>query len=61
MSYTCHNHEKRAPVTSQMQDGWTEDGRRAMTDNTTKWADVQCGHITSSTDPACTGCRWRGE
>lgn len=61
MSYTCHNHEPHQLVTSQVQDGWTEDGRRMMKAHTTQWVHVECGHITSATDSACTGCRWRGE
>lgn len=60
--HTCHNH---APRTTLLQpaaepDGWTGEGRRALRQNTPNWMPVECGHHGAVSDPACTGCRWRG-
>lgn len=59
--YDCHNHEERKNSPMTVQDGWTEDGRRNMIEIKTKWRDVQCGHDMRTTDPNCTGCRWRDD
>lgn len=62
MVYGCNNHEPRpAAQVIEVQDGWTEDGRRKMTRITSKWQPVVCGHNFREVDLACSGCRWRVE
>lgn len=60
--YGCHNHPERVNDWPELtvQDGWTPDGKRATRQHKTEWAPIECGHDFSATDPACTGCRWRG-
>ena len=69
--YKCHSKNLgHAPRDGEL---WVEIGREILTINgetysisrakkiKTKWNDIPCGHITSSTDPNCTGCEFRSE
>jgi len=57
--YSCHNGDRPKTIAYQSQNGWTEDGRRAMVDHVTEWLDIPCGHSYSGSDPNCQGCKWR--
>ena len=61
--YPCWNHEPRNGDYGaiEVQDGWSRDGRRIMREHQTQWLPVECGHVTATSDPQCTGCRWRDE
>ena len=62
MTYPCYNHEPRRATWPPLavQVGWSA-GRRVMAYHQPKWADIECGHITSHNDPECEGCCWRQE
>lgn len=55
--YGCHN---RGPLRecAQVQDGWTEDGRRRMVTIPTIPSTAHCGHdpVSRAADPKCAGC-----
>ena len=59
--YACMDREPVTPIRYTMQDGWTDDGRRAIVDWETQWLELEdeCGHSYRKSDPACTGCKWR--
>jgi len=59
--YACMDREPVTPTRYTMQDGWTDDGRRAIVDWETQWLELEdkCGHSYRKSDPACTGCKWR--
>ena len=61
--YNCHNHEPRVLDgrrldTLEVQDGWTDDGRRRMRAHTTEWLPIECGYTESGDDERCAGCNW---
>ena len=54
--YGCHNHGAYATET-QVHDGWTADGRRAM--RAIPVAEYTgCKHDQRATDSRCVGCAW---
>lgn len=57
--YACHNRAPIDRVKYNMQDGWTDDGRKAMVKHETEWLHHGCGHSYRKSDPCCTGCKWR--
>lgn len=59
--YACHNKQPSTPMRYRVQDGWTREGQRIMRPHATQWLDIGCGHSYRTTDPACSGCHWRGE
>lgn len=57
----CYNHPpfKKTVV---VQDGWTEDGRRNMIEQTSAFQDDDCHYSLSNegkVDADCDGCSWR--
>ncbi len=56
--YKCHtDNNGPAPRRSEYRAcDWTGDVVVIKTD----WMDISCGHVTSESDPECTGCRYRG-
>ena len=59
--YGCHSKDAEAARARALlvQEGWNPDGTRRMGAHYPKWAQVNCGHVSSRTDPACAGCKWR--
>lgn len=55
----CQDKPDSRVTVIQVQDGWTQDGRRNMREHRTEWLPIGCGHSYKRTDPACRGCTWR--
>ncbi|RME56841.1 hypothetical protein D6779_09900 [Candidatus Parcubacteria bacterium] len=56
--YTCHsdNHGPAHRKTVYRAHEWAGDVEIIET----RWFEVRCGHITSESDPQCSGCKFRG-
>lgn len=60
MTHSCNQRPDLlggASTTSvQVQDGWTQDGRRIMRTHKTEWLPMACGHDARAEDPNCRHC-----
>lgn len=56
--YGCHNKPDSAKTVAWLNRKRVR-GIQEIAPVTTEWLDIGCGHSYRSTDPGCTGCKWR--